>query len=50
MDVGDIDGDDDVDVVLGGGYLRVGMFAYPELHEQLVQTGPAVLLLKNTLN
>ena len=50
MDVGDIDGDDDVDVVLGGGYLRVGMFAYPELYEQLVQTGPAVLLLKNTLN
>ena len=50
MDVGDIDGDDDVDVVLGGGYLHVGMFAYPERYEQLTQTGPAVLILKNTLN
>jgi hypothetical protein len=50
MDVGDMDGDDDIDVVLGGGYLRVGMFAYPERYEELARTGAAVLILKNTLN
>jgi len=50
MDIGDIDGDDDVDVVLGGGYVPVGMIAYQEQYEELVRTGPAVLILKNTLN
>ena len=50
MDIGDLDGDDDVDVVLGGSYLHVGMFAYPERYEELAQTGAAVLVLKNTLN
>ena len=50
MDVGDIDGDEDVDVVLGGSYLRVGMFAYPNLYDELATTGEAVLILKNTLN
>ncbi|MED5536010.1 MAG: VCBS repeat-containing protein [Pseudomonadota bacterium] len=50
MDVGDVDGDNDVDVVLGGSYLRVGMFAYPEIYDELSQRGPAVLILKNTLN
>jgi len=50
MDIGDLDGDDDVDVVLGGGYLRVGMGPYPEFADELDRTGPAVLILKNTLN
>ena len=50
MDIGDIDGDDDVDVVLGGSYLEVGMFAYPERYAEFLETGPSVLLLKNTLN
>ena len=50
MDVGDIDGDDDVDVVLGGGYLDVGMHAYLDLYDELVETGATVLILKNTLN
>ena len=50
MDVGDVDDDNDVDVVLGGSYLRVGMFAYPEIYDELSQRGPAVLILKNTLN
>ena len=50
MDVGDVDGDDDVDVVLGGSYLSVGLFGYPELVEELLRTGDSVLILKNTLN
>lgn len=50
MDIGDVDGDDDFDVVLGGGYLSVGLFAYPDLAEQLGETGDPVLILKNTLH
>ncbi|GIT15349.1 MAG: hypothetical protein CM1200mP36_11050 [Gammaproteobacteria bacterium] len=50
MDIGDVDGDDDFDVVLGGGYLSVGLFAYPDLAEQLSETGDPGLILKNTLN
>ena len=49
MDVGDTDGDGDVDVVLGGAYLRLGMVAHPELLAELRKTGPSVLLLENTL-
>jgi hypothetical protein len=50
MDIGDIDGDEDVDVVLGGGYIPVGMFGYMDLYEELARTGPSALILKNTLN
>ena len=50
MDVGDIDGDSDVDVVLGGSYLEIGLFGNPELYEQLVESGESVLILRNTLN
>ncbi len=50
MDIGDIDGDDDVDVVLGGGYIPVGMFGLMDLYQEFVRTGPPVLILKNTLN
>jgi mono/diheme cytochrome c family protein len=50
MDVGDIDGDQDIDVVLGGSYVPVGMFAYMDLFEQLARTGPSILILKNTLH
>ena len=48
MDIGDLDGDQDVDVVLGGGYHPVGMLGYRELYRELAETGPAVLVLKNT--
>ncbi|HSG63584.1 MAG TPA: VCBS repeat-containing protein [Gammaproteobacteria bacterium] len=49
MDIGDIDADDDIDVVLGGGYVPVGMFAYMDQFEALARTGPPALILKNTL-
>ena len=50
MNIGDIDGDADVDVVLGGSYLEIGMYAYTELYDELVENGESVLILKNTLN
>ena len=49
MDIGDVDGDADVDVVLGGSYLEIGMFGYTELYDELVANGESVLILKNTL-
>lgn len=50
MDIGDVDGDADVDVVLGGSYLEIGLFGDPELYDALVESGESVLILKNTLN
>ena len=50
MDIGDVDGDGDIDVVLGGGYIPTGMFAHMDLYSELVETGPPILILKNTLH
>lgn len=50
MDIGDVDGDADMDVVLGGSYLEIGLFGDPELYDELVESGESVLILKNTLN
>ena len=50
LDIGDIDADGDVDVVLGGSYLSVGLIGYPDILDELLETGESVLILKNTLN
>ena len=50
MDIGDVDGDDDVDVVLGGGYIPTGMFAHMDLFSEFTETGQPILILKNTLH
>ena len=49
MDVGDIDGDSDIDVVLGGGYIPVGMFANMDLYEKMVRESPQLMILRNNL-
>lgn len=50
MDVGDLDGDDDIDIVLGGAYIPTGMFAYMDTYRRLAETAPSILILKNTTN
>ncbi len=50
MDVGDLDGDADVDIVLGGGYIPTGMFAYVDTYRALAESAPSILVLENTLN
>ncbi|MFQ6007242.1 MAG: FG-GAP repeat domain-containing protein, partial [Woeseia sp.] len=50
MDVGDLDGDADVDIVLGGAYIPTGMFAYVDTYRTLAKAAPSVVVLENTLN
>jgi len=48
MDVGDVDGDGDLDIVLGGAYLVP--FRAPEtLKDRWHNTGPSILILRNQL-
>jgi hypothetical protein len=48
--VGDLDGDADVDIVLGGAYVPTGMFAHMDTYRALAETAPSILVLKNTSN
>jgi hypothetical protein len=48
MDVGDLDGDGDFDIVLGGAYL-VPFRAPEELKDRWHREGPSVLILRNQL-
>jgi hypothetical protein len=48
--VGDLDGDADVDIVLGGAIIPTGMFAHMETYRELAESAPSVLVLENTTN
>ena len=47
---GDLDGDADIDIVLGGATIPTGMFAHMEVFDALAESAPSILILKNTTN
>ena len=48
MDVGDLDGDGDLDIVLGGAYL-VPFRAPEQIKDRWHNEGPSILILRNQL-
>jgi hypothetical protein len=50
LDVGDLDGDADVDIVLGGAYVPTGMLAHMDTYQSWAESAPTILVLENTLN
>ncbi len=49
MGVGDLDGDADIDIILGGAMIPTGMFAYMDTYGAMAESAPSILVLKNTL-
>jgi len=47
LDAGDLDGDEDIDIILGAGHVQTGMLAYLDLWRELAENGPSVLILQN---
>ena len=47
IDAGDMDGDDDIDIVLGAGHVQVGMLADLVLWRDMAERGPTVMILRN---
>lgn len=50
LGAGDIDGDSDIDIVLGGANIPTGMFAYMDTYRALAESAPSILILGNTSN
>jgi len=50
MGIGDLDGDADVDIVLGGAIIPTGMFAHMDIYDTLAESAPSILILKNISN
>lgn len=47
IDAGDLDGDDNIDIVLGAGHVQVGMLADLVLWREMAERGPTVMILRN---
>ncbi len=47
---GDLDGDADIDIILGGAYIPTGMFAYMDTYRELAASAPSILVLRNNSN
>jgi hypothetical protein len=47
IDAGDLDGDEDIDIILGAAHAQTGMLAYLDLWRDLAENGQSVLILQN---
>ena len=47
LGVGDLDGDADADIVLGGAYIPTGMIAHWDMYLSMAESAPSTLVLKN---
>jgi len=47
LDAGDLDGDEDIDIILGAGHVQMGMLAYLDMWQAMAENGPSVLILQN---
>lgn len=51
MDIGDVDNDKDVDIILGASYIPLGMVVnYQEKFQEMKANGKSILFLENTLH